>query len=140
MHIATWKEQKQFEFFEGYELGLSQRSLPPNGASDYFWDGWAMGHVEAEGWLRELSLREKIRQWVRHTRADLRNWLQGLRRMDENCMIKRGDVTSIQVLHDDWCAVHVGRDCNCDPDIEMRNEEDCVDTINPLSASSILKN
>jgi hypothetical protein len=26
----------------------------------------------------------------------------------------------VDVYHDDWCAIHHGRFCNCDPDIEIR--------------------
>ena len=59
------------------------------------------------------------------------NYVTKVMRMVEDGIVKCGEVSSIQVLHDDWCAVHMGKDCNCDPDIEMRKEEDCVDTINP---------
>jgi hypothetical protein len=76
MHVETWKEHMQGEFFAGYELGLSQRSLPPSNAKQYFRLGWSMGHIEAEGWLRKLSLREKVRQFYRHSLADLRNAIQ----------------------------------------------------------------
>lgn len=79
MHVETWKEHMQGEFFAGYELGLSQRNLPPSNAKEYFRLGWSMGHVEAEGWLRELWLREKIRQFFRHVKADLRNSIRRLR-------------------------------------------------------------
>ena len=40
-------------------------------------------------------------------------------------------VQHVQVLHDDYCLIHVGKDCNCDPDIELGNAEDMEDTIVP---------
>jgi hypothetical protein len=44
------KEQRLF--WQGYELGLNGRCLPIKDADDWFWQGWAHGHVEREGWLR----------------------------------------------------------------------------------------
>jgi hypothetical protein len=29
-------------------------------------------------------------------------------------------VSQTDVCHDDWCAIHQGRYCNCDPDIVVR--------------------
>ncbi len=30
------------------------------------------------------------------------------------------DLYVVDVYHDDWCAVHRGQYCNCDPDVELR--------------------
>ena len=68
------------------------------------------------------------------------NYVTKVMKMVEAGIVKRGEVTNIQVLHDKWCAVYVGKDCNCDPDIEIRPLEDCVNDVKVLSASSILKN
>lgn len=32
---------------------------------------------------------------------------------------KRGEIYDIDVRHDDWCGVWVGKPCNCDPDITI---------------------
>jgi|HubBroStandDraft_2_1064218.scaffolds.fasta_scaffold1091053_2 hypothetical protein len=57
--------QAQDLFFEGYELGLEQSELPHPDDSEWFWQGWSMGHIEAEGWLRKVTLTERIRKFIR---------------------------------------------------------------------------
>lgn len=29
-------------------------------------------------------------------------------------------IHDVDVYHDDWCAIHAGGYCNCDPDIQVR--------------------
>jgi hypothetical protein len=41
------------------------------------------------------------------------------------CLIQEGKfpevgLQMVEVYHDDWCAIHLGRCCNCDPDIDIR--------------------
>lgn len=28
-------------------------------------------------------------------------------------------LTEVQILHDDWCAIHKGGYCDCDPDVRV---------------------
>jgi hypothetical protein len=34
-----------------------------------------------------------------------------------------GSVNHIDIFHDDWCAIHGGRSCNCNPDVSIRREQ-----------------
>jgi len=34
-----------------------------------------------------------------------------------------GVATHINVAHDDWCAIYAGGRCNCDPDIQVIEDE-----------------
>lgn len=54
-----------------------------------------------------------------------------LMRLIESGGISVDGIQHIQVAHDSYCAMNNGRECNCDPDIESRNAEDCRDTIIP---------
>ena len=72
----VYREQVRDLFFEGYESGLEQRELPNSDDSEYFWHGWAMGHVEAEGWLRKVTLREKIQKFFRWRIREIEQWLK----------------------------------------------------------------
>jgi hypothetical protein len=58
------------------------------------------------------------------------NYLRKINKLIESGAIPP-ESKHIQVLHDDYCLINVGRDCNCDPDIELGNAEDMEDTIVP---------
>jgi hypothetical protein len=31
-----------------------------------------------------------------------------------------GGYTEIEIVHDDWCAIFAGQDCDCNPDVSIR--------------------
>lgn len=35
-----------------------------------------------------------------------------------------GSETHIAVYHDDWCAIHRGKACNCNPDVALMDKPD----------------
>ena len=36
--------------------------------------------------------------------------------------IPRGKLSMIDIAHDEWCAIHKGGLCNCDPEIRWKGE------------------
>jgi len=34
--------------------------------------------------------------------------------------LKPGTLSVFDVLHDDWCQIFNGADCNCDPDVRLK--------------------
>ena len=36
----------------------------------------------------------------------------------------QGRAVSINIRHDEWCAIYSGRACNCDPDVEVADGND----------------
>jgi hypothetical protein len=38
--------------------------------------------------------------------------------------IPEGRLTDVEVAHDDWCGIHAGGYCNCDPDVRLRSGPD----------------
>jgi len=37
--------------------------------------------------------------------------------------LPKGQVYNVEIAHDDWCAIHKKKPCNCDPDIEIKRLE-----------------
>jgi hypothetical protein len=50
------------------------------------------------------------------------NYIAKLTKMIQEGKISAGSAQHVQVLHDSWCAIYSGRDCNCDPDFEVGPE------------------
>jgi len=51
-------------------------------------------------------------------------------------MIKKGEIPSkpgvlqhVSVAHDDWCNIHKGKNCSCDPDITEGKPDDSSKSI-----------
>lgn len=40
--------------------------------------------------------------------------------MDQRAIPSFVGLGSLNIYHDDWCAIHRGGFCNCDPDIEVK--------------------
>lgn len=39
-------------------------------------------------------------------------------------VVKQGDISLIQVLHDDWCSMLTGgAECNCNPEVRVMQSE-----------------
>lgn len=34
---------------------------------------------------------------------------------------EKGGVMHIDVKHDSWCAIYVGKNCNCNPEVKIRD-------------------
>jgi hypothetical protein len=47
------------------------------------------------------------------------NYVGKLARFIEKHPELRGRATAILIRHDDWCAIYSGRPCNCNPDMEV---------------------
>jgi hypothetical protein len=52
------------------------------------------------------------------------NYVRKLARLIEKNPQLRGSAFSINICHDDWCAIYSGQPCNCDPDVEVSNGND----------------
>lgn len=37
-------------------------------------------------------------------------------------VIPPGSLSAVQVAHDDWCAIHKGNDCNCNPQLLIERD------------------
>jgi hypothetical protein len=48
------------------------------------------------------------------------NYYKKLMQLHERGELPAGSLSEVDVCHDDWCAVHAGDYCNCDPDIKLR--------------------
>lgn len=49
------------------------------------------------------------------------NYMKKLKRLEAEGKITAG-VHQFSVLHDDWCNIHRGGYCNCDPDIVIKRK------------------
>jgi hypothetical protein len=48
------------------------------------------------------------------------NYQKKINRMLKRGVFEPGGMSDIQILHDSWCGVNRGSECNCDPDIIVR--------------------
>ena len=48
------------------------------------------------------------------------NYFPKLIALWEQGKIPEGRLTDVEVAHDDWCGIHEGGDCDCDPDVRVR--------------------
>lgn len=44
----------------------------------------------------------------------------------EKGSIQLGGLLIPSVAHDSWCAMHKGKDCNCEPEISVETEEGLI--------------
>ena len=49
------------------------------------------------------------------------NYIRKLRRLQKQGKIPKGEVTDVDIAHDDWCKIFTGGYCNCNPEITLRN-------------------
>jgi hypothetical protein len=50
-------------------------------------------------------------------RAGEHNYQKEFRRLVRAGVLKTGEISLINVVHDDWCAIYGGSVCDCNPDI-----------------------
>jgi hypothetical protein len=55
-----------------------------------------------------------------------REYVRHLPRQKLDAPLEPGKVYHVVMLHDDWCAIHAGGECNCDPDVIRHAEPDRV--------------
>ena len=48
------------------------------------------------------------------------NYYKKLMRLHRQGKIPTTSLTEVDIYHDDWCKVHKGGYCNCDPEIKLR--------------------
>ena len=49
------------------------------------------------------------------------NFVRKLRGLVRRCVRKVGELSYVDIAHDDWCAIYGGGVCDCDPDIIDRS-------------------
>jgi hypothetical protein len=52
-----------------------------------------------------------------------RNYCKKQMRLVEQGKLPAGRLAEVDVYHDDWCRIHRGGSCNCDPEIKLRRPE-----------------
>jgi hypothetical protein len=50
------------------------------------------------------------------------NYYKKLLLLHEQGKISTVSLTEVDVYHDDWCTIHTGEYCNCDPNIKLRRQ------------------
>jgi len=50
------------------------------------------------------------------------NYWKKVRKLFAEGKIPTSCLSAVDIYHDDWCAIHRGKHCNCDPDIVVRGE------------------
>jgi hypothetical protein len=50
------------------------------------------------------------------------NYLPKVLALSLAATLEPGTVSAILVTHDDWCPIHRGGACTCDPDVEIQME------------------
>ena len=48
------------------------------------------------------------------------NYMKKLLEMQARGELPTAGLSDVDVAHDDWCGVHTGSYCNCDPEITLR--------------------
>ena len=48
------------------------------------------------------------------------NYFPKLMALWEQGKIPPGQLSSVDIAHHDWCAIHAGGYCDCDPDVRLR--------------------
>jgi hypothetical protein len=48
------------------------------------------------------------------------NYYRKLMELCEQGKVPPGRLTDVEVCHDDWCPIHQGGYCDCDPEIKLR--------------------
>jgi hypothetical protein len=48
------------------------------------------------------------------------NYMKKLRQLIQQGQLPEVGLERVDIYHDDWCAIHSGRYCNCDPHIDLR--------------------
>lgn len=48
------------------------------------------------------------------------NYMKKLMELKARGELPASGVSDVQVAHDDWCKVHTGGYCNCDPEITIQ--------------------
>lgn len=56
----------------------------------------------------------------KHPSTKQHNYLAKIAAMQRNGMFPQATLSDVFIKHDDWCDVHRGGFCNCDPDIELK--------------------
>lgn len=62
----------------------------------------------------------------------MHNYLPKILWLNETGIISKPEYYDVGIAHDDWCSIHDGKECNCNPDIYVNGKY--VDT--PRSEAS----
>jgi hypothetical protein len=46
------------------------------------------------------------------------NYYEKLMKLVEESKVPPGQVTNVDICHDDWCGIYEGGYCNCEPEIK----------------------
>lgn len=56
----------------------------------------------------------------------MHEYLKRLKAAQFKGILDKGSVSHAAVIHDDWCGIFSGGECNCDPDILIRTNKGIV--------------
>jgi hypothetical protein len=57
------------------------------------------------------------------------NYYQKLMKLFEEGKLGAGSFAEVDIEHDDWCGVHAGNYCDCDPDVSLRTPAVVIGTV-----------
>jgi len=52
----------------------------------------------------------------------MQEYLKRIQKATERGVFGAGEVHDLAAAHDDWCGIHKGHECDCDPDISFRRD------------------
>jgi hypothetical protein len=67
------------------------------------------------------------------------NYYKKLKKLYEQGKIPTASLSEVDICHDDWCGIHSGNYCNCDPDIKLRSQPGGNDRDNGLTQEGTVR-